>query len=129
MPTTLSELRRDTAQRLTDAGVPGYGYVPERVTPPAAVVLPDEPYLASDDTSMCGTFRARLRVVVLGGIGTNELAADQLDQLVVTAVTELDRGGFEALTVSEPAEVELNGAGYLGTVISVETLTTLETLS
>lgn len=128
--TTLEQLRRDTAARLTTAGVPAYGHVPERLTPPAAIVLPDQPYVSGDEAdelTMCGTFRVRLRVALLGARGTNELAADQLDELVVKAVTELDAGGFSRLTVAEPAELELNGATYLGTVISLETLTTLET--
>lgn len=125
MGTTLEQLRKDTAERLTDAGVPAWAFVPERITPPGAVVLPDEPYIADDDATMCGTFRVRLRVCVLAGLAGNELAADKLDGLIVAAVTELDAGGFEALTVHEPAEVELNGATYLGTVISLQALTEL----
>lgn len=129
MGTTLEQLRKDTASRLTAAGVPAWAFVPERITPPAAVVLPDHPYVSGDEAdglTMCGNFRVRLRVNVLAGPGTNELTADNLDELVVQAVNELDRGGFATLTVSEPAEVELNGAAYLGTVISLEAITDME---
>lgn len=123
---TLAELRTGAAELITAAGVSAYGHVPERVTPPAAVVLPDEPYLSGEGVTMCGTFRARYRAVVLGGRGTNATAADELDRLITVVVQALD-DPFEIKTVSEPAEVELNGAGYLGAVVTFEALTDVET--
>lgn len=126
----LAELRARAAGALETAGLNAFDHVPERVVPPVAVVLPDQPYVIGDGEgdppTMCGTFRVRLRVNVLGGRGTNDQAANQLDQLLTTALLALESAGFDVGDVAEPAEVELNGAGFLGTVISLSDLVELE---
>ncbi len=128
--TTLSALRADIADRLTDAGIPTKSYVPERVVTPAAVVLPDTPYLDGTETgelsTMCGEWTARYRVILIGSRGTNQQSADELDALIVAAAGVLDGPAYSLETVEEPAEVEINGASYLGTVLIISAPTTLE---
>lgn len=119
MVTQLETLRKEVADQLTAAGLPGYAHVPERITPPAAVVLPGAPYVDGEDVTQCGTYRVRLRVSVLAGRGTNAAAADAMDRHIVTAVQALDVD-HDVKAVAEPVEVELNGATYLGTVITIE---------
>lgn len=127
---SLQTKREELAAALTAGGVPASAHVPARAVPPVAVVLPDEPYLAlaeGEAGTMCGELLVRFRVVLLGARGTNEVAANGMDALIVSAVLGLEAAHVDVTEVSEPAEVELNNATYLGTVIRAETLATLTT--
>lgn len=118
---TLTEFRRLVADAITAAGLPAYRNTPERLNLPAALVLPDQPYVTPEGATGCGAWGIRARVVVVGAAGTNDVAADALDGHIETVLGVLD--GFDNVTVSavnEPVQVPLSGGTYLGVVLNIE---------
>lgn len=106
-----------------ETGIKTSPYVGERVAPPVAVVVPGDPYIAGDGDELPAVFGVqvvRLMVLVVGSKGTNKAASEEIDQLVSQLVVAINGHGLTITQVAQPAQVELNGHAFLGSVVEVE---------
>lgn len=110
MSNTLKTTREEIKVILNAVGVGVVGHIPGRIAPPTAIVEPGSPYMEMGETF--SDFNVRMNVVLLAGAAGNEVATDELDQLICTAVDALDTFDIEA--VEQPEAFEINGAQYLG---------------
>ncbi len=112
----LKDLRGRISAALTAAGVTVYDHVPERPTPPAAVITPGVPYIAAGDAF--STWRINLVVTLIARTATNTVATDALDSAITTAVLALDQVA-DVDTVGPYYAYSANGASYLAVDIDL----------
>ncbi|MGK0715143.1 hypothetical protein ACR5KS_03610 [Leucobacter sp. W1153] len=113
----LQTVRESVATLASDAtGAQAHPFMPGRLVPPAAIVLPGSPYLSSGDTF--GTFRMGLEVVVVAAGKVNETASNTLDGLIVDTVVELVNAGISVSEVSDPWSLTVSNAEYLAATIT-----------
>lgn len=121
----LTATRADVAADLTAAGLRAETYMPERVTPPLAVVAPADPYVERPEGEIpFAHVRVVMSVFVIGDKGTASTATDQIDTLIGTACEAL---ADETTEVSAPALVTVNGHEYLGAVLTARRIIRLDT--
>lgn len=114
--------RAAIAAELTAGGVRAFEYVDTVVEPPCAVVVPGQPFLDVPGPSRTdvgfGCMLETIDVLVLAQRDVNRESAQQMDDLIVDALTALtDR---DVVRVSRPDVVTLNGVKYLGSVLTIE---------
>lgn len=104
----LNDARQAVGAHLTPLGDwTVYTYVPERITAPAAIVSPGDPFLDSDGVPF-GSFTARWRVTLVADVATNEVVTEQLDSMIEDALIELSNAGLAVESVSEPYVFQSN---------------------
>lgn len=114
---TLQTAREQVAALTSEAtGVDAHAFMPGRLVPPAAVVLPGSPYL--DHGTTFGRFTMGLEVVVVAPGKVNETASNTLDGLIADTVVALVNGGISVSEVSEPWSLSVSNAEYLAATIT-----------
>lgn len=120
MTNPLTSARTDLKQVLVDADVNAFSIPPAKASPPFAYVGPGLPYLTFEGATFGGRI-ANLSVVVVAGKGTNEMAAEELDELILTTVDAIEAtDDFRVLEVDNPGQLKLNGQDYLATSMTVQ---------
>lgn len=113
----LQSTREHAASLIEDAlKVQAHPFMPGRIVPPTAIVLPGSPYLAP--TGTYGTFTAGLEVVVVAPGKVNETASNTLDALITDTVATLVNDGISVSEVSEPWSLSSSNAEYLAATIT-----------
>lgn len=114
----LQDAREAMAELLASEldGAQSFPFMPDRFTPPAAIILPGAPYLTSSGTF--GTFTLGLEVIVVANATVNETGANALDQLVDDATVALVNAGISVSEVSEPWQMSSQNAKYLAATIT-----------
>ncbi len=110
--------RTALASILTGAGLRVFAFTPERAAPPMAILTPSGDWVTSGDVFGC--FRIGFDVNLIVQNAANETMITALDTLVdetVEAITEAT--GFYASSVGAPTMLEISGADYLSTTITV----------
>lgn len=103
---------------LTDAGLRVFAFTPERVTPPVGILVPSGDWVTSGDTFTA--YRVGFDVTLIVEQAANETMITALDTLVDdTLVAISDAAGFYASQVGAPSLLEISGANYLSTTITV----------
>jgi putative aminopeptidase FrvX len=114
----ISEARAALATVLENGGLRATEYVPERITPPLAVVQPSGDWVTSGDTF--GSFRVGFEVTLIVQTASNQVVSSHLDELVDETLTAIsDASGFYASQVSAPSLLSVQNAEYLSTTITV----------
>ena len=117
---TLGVTRADIAGIIEDAtSVKGFAYLPERLVPPCAVVMPGATYIEDGDTF--GSFTARYTVDLVMGTAANSVTASGLDDQIENALIALVNEGYSVESVSQPYAMEANNAAYLAATLQVTT--------
>ena len=121
MVNPLSELRHDIANALSEAGIRAVDFAESKLSPPLAVVVPDDNYIVLQaGTSQFGEYSVSVQVMILGPAkSSNKAAADMMDEMILTAIRALDED-FDIVNVSAPGEASLNGNTYYGSIIQIE---------
>jgi len=103
---------------LTDAGLRVFAFTPERVTPPVGILVPSGDWVTSGETY--GTFRIGFDVTLIVDQAANETMITALDTLVDNTLDAIAPAiGFYASQVGGPSLIEISGANYLSTTITV----------
>lgn len=118
---TLTAARQRLSAALAAAGLPAADHLPERPTPPIALVVPGTPYLEAGNAY--GTYQVRLTVLLMAATATNEVATRRLDAMAAAVVVALAGTEFGVERVDQPNQIQVNNATYLGLTLDV-TLTT-----
>ena len=98
-------------------------HVPERINPPAAMVVHGSPLLESGDTF--GSHIVRFEVWVVSKLAANARMTDDLDALIESTVEALTADDWAIERVEQPFTYAANGASYLASTIAVTTTITL----
>jgi hypothetical protein len=103
---------------LTSAGLRVSAFVPDRITPPLAVLEPSGDWVVSGDTF--GSFRIGFDVTLIVQTAANETVSDALDDLVDSTLDAISSAsGFYASQVSAPTLLAVQNAEFLSTTITV----------
>lgn len=117
---TLGTLRGDIADIVGEATtITAFPYLPARITPPCAVVLPGSPYL--EDGDVYKSYNARFTIDLVMGTAANEVTSAGLDDQVETTIMALTENGYSLESVQAPYAMEMNNATYLATTITIST--------
>lgn len=131
---TLSDARAALATALAALELGGepvqaFKTMPEKVIPPCVLVGPGDPYVNPNfPGGNFGESLLGLRATLVAGAGTNDLAADALDELIVATVAVIDAAqpqGFYLGTVERPGLISLNGQSFLGCIFNVSRIARL----
>lgn len=111
---------------LTDAlsaieGASVHRGLPDRVSPPALVLEPADPWIDTTSEPTPNTAAFRFTVRVIAGVGTASGAESALDVLLASTITALvdAPSQWSIETVSAPGVVTIGGAGFLSADIVV----------
>lgn len=115
----LSTLRTEVSDALTGAGFKTTTFIPERVTPPVAIISAADPYVVETGTTF-NSFLVRLEVTLVAGTATNAVATENLDGLIEEAIICL--GGW-TVEVSQPFMLSANNANYLSARLTITNTT------
>lgn len=126
----LSEAREDLRALLDGStGITAqiFKTIPEAVTPPCALVGPGVSYITGNFAGMnFGESLVNLKVTLVAAGGTNDTAADELDELIVETVKVIEgSNAFLFDTVEEPGRITLNGQVFLGCVVNISRISRL----
>lgn len=114
----IAQARSNLVALLEDAGFRAFSEVPERVTPPLAVLVPSADWIESGETF--NSFVLSFDVEIVAAAGSNVKISEDIDEQVETALVAITEApGFYASSVGQPQAVEINGAVYLGATITV----------
>ncbi len=120
----ISETRAALATLIEDAGVTCLEYIPERVTPPIAIMEPTSDWVVSGETY--GEYRIGYDVTLVTQTASNNKATGDLDTMVddvLAAVAEAP--GFYCGSVSSPTVLAVNNAEYLSAAMTIYQITRL----
>ncbi len=125
MPSTiLSSIRTPLATALGSVSANVYSYVPEAVQVPAVILVPSGDWVTAGDTF--GAFRIGFDVTLIVENAANETMITALDDLVDDTLDAIaPANGFYASQVGAPSLIEISGANYLSTTITVYQYTKL----
>ena len=110
--------RTALASTLSGAGLRVFAFTPERAAPPMAILTPSGDWVTSGDTF--GAFRVGFDVNLIVQNAANETMITALDTLVDETLEAIaDASGFYASQVGAPTLIDISGAEYLSTTITV----------
>ena len=112
------EARAALETLLDDAGFNVSAFVPERITPPIAVIEPAGDWIVSGDTY--GTFRVAFDVTLITQTASNAKVTDEIDQQVDDFLNAIaDASGFYCGSASAPTYLSVQNADFLSVTLTV----------
>lgn len=118
---SFEEVRPLITADLKAAGIKTAEYVGETITPPAACVIPSQPYLewrSGTEGIPFGHFVTRVDVLLVSHRESSKKAAELIEDMIGKAVRALD--GWNVRRVSQPGIIQLQGAKFIGAVLTIE---------
>jgi hypothetical protein len=100
--------------------ITAHPFLPARIVPPCAVVVPASPYITRDDVAF-GHGIAQFELWIVTDQAENQVATEQLDDMIATICPALLLAGFAVETVNEPFLYQVQGGNYLTTSILTTT--------
>lgn len=114
----IGEARTALASILTSAGLRVFATTPERAAPPMAILVPSGDWVTSGEAF--GAFRVGFDVTLIVQNAANKTMISALDDLVDDTLDAIaDATGFFASQVGAPSLIDISGADYLSTTITV----------
>lgn len=114
----LSDHRTQVTRTLTQAGLPAFDHLPERLSPPCAVVAAAEPYLTKEGAPF-GSVRIRLEVRLVTRPGANDQVTTDLDAQIETAFKALSNTTWAVEDVSQPYSLIVGQASFLAATLTI----------
>jgi len=114
----IAESRTALAAVITSAGVTCLGYVPERVTPPIAVVEPSSDWVQAGDTF--GQYEIGYDVTLVTQTASNQKSTGLLDEMLEDVLVAVgNTAGFHTGSVSAPTILQISNAEYLSVALTI----------
>lgn len=120
----LAEIREDLATLLSGLNANVYFFPPEVVMTPAAIVLPDTPYIEPLSIG-ANKYRIKFRLTFAVAMTSNQAALNAIEDLVFAAYNALPVG-YILGEVSDPRPVNLGQSDLLSAEMMVEVITQIE---
>lgn len=118
------EARSALETLLDGAGFNVSAYVPERITPPIAVMEPSSDWVQSGD--VFGAYRIGFDVTLITQTASNAKATDEVDQMVDDLLDAVGAAaGFYCGSVGAPSALQANNAEYLSVSVTIYQNTSL----
>lgn len=116
--TSLSQSRNELMGVLSTLGVPVIPHLPDRFTPPIAILVQGSPYVEAGPTF--GTSTIRFTLVIIAGQGQNEIVTKELDALIERTLIEVtDSEQYFVETIHQPALYKHGQATFLSCPIDI----------
>lgn len=109
--------RAELVAALVPIGVTVYDHAPERLTPPAALVVHGSPLVQAGDSF--GSRLVRFEVWIVSRLGANARMTTDLDTLIDSTIDALAADDWTVESVSQPFDYAVNSATYLSSTITV----------
>ena len=121
MSSSIAEVRAELATALESIGASVYSFVPENLTPPACVIVPDSPYLESTLISKSAV-NVKLNFVITAAVAynSNPGALDNLEKLVIQILGVMP-DGYVVGDVQRPTITNINTSSLLIADLAVST--------
>jgi hypothetical protein len=114
----ISEARSALLAVFTAAGIRGVEVVPERITPPLAVLEPSSDWVQSGD--IYGSFRVGFDVTMIVQTAANETVSKNLDMMVDDVLEAVSNAaGFYVASVGAPQLLTVQNAEFLTATLTV----------
>jgi hypothetical protein len=120
---SLTQLRIDVAETLSDAGLNAYAFIPDRATPPLVGVTPYAPYITDGPTFKQSTVYLTIRVI--NKAGSAETEDEQMEDVICAVVAALQPFNF-TINVAKPGYLTIGNADYPACDINVSTEINIE---
>lgn len=118
------EARAALETLLNDAGFNVSAFVPERITPPIAVIEPSSDWVTSGETY--GAFRVGFDVTLITQTASNARVTDEIDQQVDDFLAAIaNASGFYCGSASAPTLLSVQNAEFLSATLTVYRNTSL----
>lgn len=121
---SLVTVREDLANLLSGMNANVYFFPPEVVMTPAAIVIPDTPYITPLSIGT-GKYRVKFRLTFAVAMTSNQAALNTLEDLIFAAYDALPVG-YILGEVSDPRPVNLGQADLLAAEMLVEVITQID---
>lgn len=118
--TAVDQARAELAGQLTAAGFRAADHIPDRITPPMALVLPADEYLTPGDVFDGSEWVLGLVVVLLAEPGDNRSTTEALDRMLTGAIGAT-AGGWDVQPIKRPYIATVGAANYLAADIELST--------
>ena len=107
---------------LQGAGLDVKEYLPDRITPPVVIVMPNQPYLVPETVG--NEYTMNLEVVCVAQTATNENASEELDSLIESVLNALP--AYAGITsVGKPYALTTGNTEFLSANLNVEVTITI----
>ena len=113
----LMTVATDIAQALKDAGLTAFPFLPNRITPPIAVVQAGSPFM--EPGGSFGEFKTRWEIILVAPTGVNAVATEKLYALLEDAIVSLVDSKYSVEEVSKPYALEVSNATYVAVNIKI----------
>jgi len=116
-----ADIRTPLQTALTSIAANVYNGIPETMTSPSIVLVPDSPYLES--TLINGsTTKVKINLLVTGVVGysSNAAALTNLEDLMISIISTMP-GGYVVGDVSTPTPLEVGAGKFLTADLQVST--------
>lgn len=101
-----------------NAGFNVSAFVPDRITPPLAIIAPSGDWVTGGDTF--GMFRIAFDVTLVTQTASNAKVTDELDQMVDDAIAAVTTAtGFYCGSVGSPSYLSVQNAEFLSASMTV----------
>lgn len=120
----ITAIRESVSQLLKAVGIPCVPFLPERVSPPVAVVTGANPYISFEGTGLCEG-DLNLQINLVAKYGANATETNDLDTLLMKAINALIDEGYAVTNVSAPSILTVNNANFLTVDLSISASITL----
>jgi hypothetical protein len=119
--TILSSIRTPLASALSAVAGNVYSFVPESISPPAVVVVPDSPYLElqtiNDDTIHT---KINFTISVAVAYNSNPASLDNIEQLILSVLAVIP-SGYVVSSVERPTVTQVGASTLLIADVRVST--------
>jgi hypothetical protein len=120
----IPEARSALAALIEAAGVRCVDFIPERITPPIAIMEPSSDWISSGEAY--GEWRIGFDVTLVTQTAANTTATTVLDGMLEDVLAEVnDTANFYCSSVSAPTGLAVNNAEYLSVALSIYQITRL----
>lgn len=103
--------RSTVVQALEDAGIKAFEEWPNTLTPPAAVVVPGQPYI--ERGTRFGEYQENIRVfIIMAHSASNKKTLDDLDNILDQIIEQFENNSIPFGEVDAPEGVEIDGKNY-----------------
>jgi len=102
---------------LKDAGIPVFPYMPERITPPVAVVQAGSPFI--EPGGSFGEFKSHWEITLVAPKGANDVSTEKLYALLEDSIVALVESKYSLEQASKPYALEANNAVYVAVDLKI----------
>lgn len=97
-----------------------YKYVPERPTPPCAILEPDTEFITVYENQYDADYAANWKITIVIPYATNQKETENLDDTLDTLIPAVwEHTSATRLNVDKPYILNINNADYLATNINI----------